>query len=623
MQKEGAIVSALTKAGKLRNKSDQHSEAISALQADWQGFDAEGVLSSYQGPALLLSETGAIERANAIAAYNSVLCGLGVIELLADLPLILESHAALTKRITLQQDHERKHVYDITLLPALSISQAEPRILMLARDVSVDANLIEALTHSRSLFKDLAQCTSDFMWEIDSSNRFSYVSPPEALGYEASDLLGCSPEMLAASPAMAEAIQSSFASRRAVQEEEIWIRSAHGKELCLRYSARPVFDLENNLIGARGVGRDVTEEKLKERETQAVRRRDDLIAAIAHATQRATTPVSMLEEAAKELAHALEAHSVWIEDTSQNVAPISWTGGNGAPQEAMVHEFLDLLSGDLSQRPVLVQRYGQVNLVFQTCYNGAVNGRVCMCLPEANDDIIDLIEPVADHLAITLAQGAQLAELNRFSNTDDLTGLLNRRAFYRIGQELILRPDWSGAFLYIDVDNFKALNDTAGHRAGDTLLQKLAAILNRGSSSVAHAVRLGGDEFGVLVEGMDGKQASAFATRILVAFEKVVHNMPEATPQLGLSIGIVEHESNLHIEASLESDGEEALKTLIAQADAALYHVKHGDKGGWHLASKETLSQKISADTKIKITTTAQQSEKEHADANFQGGGVL
>ena len=311
-------MSALSKARKLREKSDQQSEAISTLQADWQGFDAETVLTSYQGPALLLSASGAIERANAIAAYNSVLCGLGIVEILSDLPPILERNTAFTKRITLQQDRDRKHVYDITLIPALSIGGGEPRILMLARDVSVDANLIEALTHSRSLFKDLAQCSSDFMWEIDSSKRFSYVSPPEALGYEASDLLGCSPEMLAASPRMAEAIQSAFAPGCNVLDEEIWIRSVDGNDLCLRYSARPVFDLENNLVGARGVGRDVTEEKLRERQIEAVRRRDDLIAAVAHATQRGTTPEMMLEGAAKELAYALEAHSVWIEDTNEH-----------------------------------------------------------------------------------------------------------------------------------------------------------------------------------------------------------------------------------------------------------------------------------------------------------------
>lgn len=599
-------MSALSKARKLREKSDQQSEAISTLQADWQGFDAETVLSSYQGPALLLSASGAIERANAIAAYNSVLCGLGIVEILSDLPPILERNTAVTKRITLQQDRDRKHVYDITLIPALSIAGGEPRILMLARDVSVDANLIEALTHSRSLFKDLAQCSSDFMWEIDSSKRFSYVSPPETLGYEASDLLGCSPEMLAASPRMAEAIQSAFAPGCNVMDEEIWIRSVDGNDLCLRYSARPVVDLENNLVGARGVGRDVTEEKLRERQIEAVRRRDDLIAAVAHATQRGTTPEMMLEGAAKELAHALEAHSVWIEDTNEHLSPISWTrGGSINPQKQMLEEFLGLLSGKLDQRPVLVERYGQVNLIFQTCYNGDVNGRVCLSLPEARSDVIELVEPVADHLAIALAQATQLAELNRFSNTDELTGLLNRRAFYRIGQKLISTPNWTGAFLYIDVDNFKALNDTAGHRAGDMLLQKLAAILNRGDTSTAYAVRLGGDEFGVLVEGMNGKQASAFAGRILSSFKAAVQSLPEATPHLGLSIGIVEQEAALHIDVGTENEGADQLKSLIARADAALYHLKHGEKGGWHLAAKETEEQNSGLDGGAEIPPAA------------------
>ena len=612
-------MSALSKARKLREKSDQQSEAISTLQADWQGFDAESVLTSYQGPALLLSASGAIERANAVAAYNSVLCGLGIVEILPDLPPILERNTALTKRITLQQDHDRKHVYDITLIPALSISAGgEPRILMLARDVSVDANLIEALTHSRALFKDLAQCSSDFMWEIDSSKRFSYVSLPDTFGYDASDLLGCSPEMLAASPRMAEAIQSAFAPGCNVLDQEIWICSAEGKDICLRYSARPVVDMENNLIGARGVGRDVTDEKLRERQTEAVRRRDDLIAAVAHATQRGTTPVQMLEGAAKELAYALEAHSVWIEDTSGHLAPISWArGGAYSFQEQMLNEFLNLLSGELDQRPVLIERYGQVNLVFQTCYNGEVNGRVCISLPEARAEVVDLIAPVADHLAIALAQATQLAELNRFSNTDELTGLLNRRAFYRIGQELISKPNWVGSFLYIDVDNFKALNDTAGHRAGDILLQKLATILNRGDTSTAHAVRLGGDEFGVLVEGMNGEQASAFAGRIISSFKTAVQSLPEASPDLGLSIGIVEQEAALHIEGGSENEGPDQLKSLIARADAALYHLKHGEKGGWHLAAKETEGQNATRDYVAETPLAADLVESEISDGGL------
>jgi diguanylate cyclase (GGDEF)-like protein len=101
------------------------------------------------------------------------------------------------------------------------------------------------------------------------------------------------------------------------------------------------------------------------------------------------------------------------------------------------------------------------------------------------------------------------------ANTDPLTGLSNRRRFLNDLQAALSsnRADHACALLLIDLDRFKAVNDTLGHAAGDALLVQIAQRLGRVASKSEHAARLGGDEFGLLLEGGN---ASEFGARTVV-----------------------------------------------------------------------------------------------------------
>lgn len=164
------------------------------------------------------------------------------------------------------------------------------------------------------------------------------------------------------------------------------------------------------------------------------------------------------------------------------------------------------------------------------------------------------------------------ARLERLSRTDGLTGLLNRRAFHE-GLETRIqhfrRHPGQGALLYVDLDNFKAVNDVKGHAAGDAALRQLSEYLTSTSRADDLVARLGGDEFALWLEdtNIDGARAKAQA---IVAFGPEIHALygVEGRP-LGVSCGVVLSSPKVDVNAD----------TLLARADEAMYHAKRAGKG--------------------------------------------
>lgn len=174
---------------------------------------------------------------------------------------------------------------------------------------------------------------------------------------------------------------------------------------------------------------------------------------------------------------------------------------------------------------------------------------------------------------VTVARKAA-AELTHQATHDPLTGLANRRALERrIGgllETLVAGPaatSGSGhALLYLDLDQFKAVNDSAGHLAGDELLRQLSQVLKQHLRGADLLARLGGDEFGVLLENCDAAHALLVAEKLRQAVEQFVYVWQGSAFAVGISIGLV----NIH-DASL------TLTELLGRADEACYAAKaHG-----------------------------------------------
>jgi len=154
---------------------------------------------------------------------------------------------------------------------------------------------------------------------------------------------------------------------------------------------------------------------------------------------------------------------------------------------------------------------------------------------------------------------------------DPLTSLPNRTLFTdRLAQALQRQRRSSGkvSILFVDIDDFKAINDTLGHRAGDQLMIDIASRLNSSLRASDTAARLGGDEFGVLIEGASQADACEVAERVLKAFNPPFH-IDDHSFDVTASIGIA---TSLR---TTDTGGE-----LLRRADLAMYAAKMSDRSG-------------------------------------------
>ena len=157
------------------------------------------------------------------------------------------------------------------------------------------------------------------------------------------------------------------------------------------------------------------------------------------------------------------------------------------------------------------------------------------------------------------------------STRDALTNLINRRALIQQLEHAVASSDRSGigfALLFLDLDEFKQINDNYGHEAGDELLRQISARLTAAVRVADVVARLGGDEFVILI---DGKDAAANAARVARKIEMACtlpFDIGKHRIKAGASIGI----------AIYPQDARDA-QTLMRNADLAMYHAKQGTAG--------------------------------------------
>ncbi len=173
------------------------------------------------------------------------------------------------------------------------------------------------------------------------------------------------------------------------------------------------------------------------------------------------------------------------------------------------------------------------------------------------------------------------AEITRLALFDSLTGLANRQRI-RISLDKTLRQQ-GGAYrpsslFLMDLDRFKAVNDTLGHQAGDLLLKQVAQRLERGVGDAGLVGRLGGDEFQVLLPGIDHRDALTTLARDLIASLSQPYFISGASITIGCSIGV----------AIAPQHGEDA-ETLTRNADLALYAAKADGRGIHRFFSEDML----------------------------------
>ena len=475
-------------------------------------------------------------------------------------------------------------------VPARALPRQRPA------ETRAERALLDALTESRQRFKDIVDVSGDFAWEVDADGVFVFVSPGAKMGYRSGDLVGQPAHRFVADDGAGRkqaAQEAPFSARAPVRDKDVWLTTAAGRIACLQTSAVPVLGKDGAWLGARGICRDVTEERRQHADFVSLQVREALMARIVKAAASELDPEAMLATALHETRNALSADRV---DLRRPDAASAAAGAFRLTAFSAAASPLDADDGDAAEPPVLTTILARMaesrSMVtaadgdrFYLCapavFRGEVTGAILVARALAAGAWTDTERSFSDELAgqfaVMLEQIDSHRKLEALARNDELTGLLNRRAYFDdLGDRLarVQGGGSGGAMFYIDFDNFKLVNDVHGHKRGDEALIALADLLTAKTRPGDLVARLGGDEMAMWLERTDEVAARGRAEGLIDAARglRIFSGSPDRP--LGISLGI----------AVVETGSRESLADISARADAAMYRVKKNGKSGFVIA---------------------------------------
>ncbi|MCQ8890148.1 EAL domain-containing protein [Pseudoalteromonas carrageenovora] len=198
-------------------------------------------------------------------------------------------------------------------------------------------------------------------------------------------------------------------------------------------------------------------------------------------------------------------------------------------------------------------------IMIASSYKSATFTQSAIKLKNQNRELLDEMEDKVER---------RTEEIYRLSNTDPLTNLLNRTAFLKnANKRLCENPDEPFALLFVDLDGFKQINDTLGHKVGDKVLKEVARRISNVCDQQLYKCRWGGDEFLILTQYQDTPQLVEFANNVLQSIG-AEHEKYKYQKWVSATIGI-----------AMYPEHGDSLNTLIRSADISMYHQKRIAKG--------------------------------------------
>ncbi|RDH86647.1 MAG: hypothetical protein DIZ78_07010 [endosymbiont of Escarpia spicata] len=419
-----------------------------------------------------------------------------------------------------------------------------------------------ALWESVEQYRTLVETTEDLVWEVDINGVYTYCSPQvrEILGFAPEEIVGKTPFDLMPS-GEAERVSVIFKDlseeKRPISSLENINLHKDGHEVVLESSGVPFFDAAGKLAGYRGIDRDITVRKQAE------------------AYQRES------EKRFRELIESLLNVAVQGYDRERRVT--YWNSASTAlygyeQEEAICSRLEDLIIPDSMRAHVIEATRdwmmggepipaGELELRHKDGSPVAVYSSHVMLKQDSGSPEMFCID-----VDVTEQKRAR-AELEKLATYDQLTHLPNRRL---LDSELRRRIEEASRFgqrlalLFIDLDNFKLVNDTMGHKAGDRLLQQVAMRLSSKLRKYDTLARFGGDEFILLMPRADKNAevvavAEKLAADFILPFELEGQEM-FVTASIGISI--------------FPEDGRD-VDGLLKSADAAMYRAKENGRNGY------------------------------------------
>lgn len=433
--------------------------------------------------------------------------------------------------------------------------------------IAIERRMAEsALRASETRYRRLFDNVMEGVYSSTREGRFVSVNPALArmVGLSsASELLSLPTETIYQNPAERGAIIEALERDGEIRNAEFQLRRVDGTTLTVIESARAVRDENGILIGYEGTISDITERKRAETAVFDEKEKAQVtLQSIGDAviTTDASGRIDYLNPVAEDL-------TGW--DTQE-------ARGKSLPEvmnifnEATREPLEDPVSRSLREgrviavvdQTVMVNRRGQeVAIQDSAAPIRDRSGRIIGAVMVFHD--------VSKERRLRRALAYQASH-------DALTGLINRREFENRLNEALLtaRADESmtHVLLYLDLDQFKLVNDTCGHQAGDRLLKQITGLLQTRIRTSDTIARLGGDEFGILLQDCTAERAAKIADCLRQAIREYRFEWQERAMNIGVSIGIVEITST-----------SESITSVMSAADVACYAAKDSGRNRVHM----------------------------------------
>jgi diguanylate cyclase (GGDEF)-like protein/PAS domain S-box-containing protein len=432
-------------------------------------------------------------------------------------------------------------------------------------DVTERRRAERALAHSERRLRLIMEQVPAIVWTTDTELRFtsSMGAGLEALGLIPNQVTG---QSLHAFFATDDPQYPPIAAQRgAIAGESVSYETAWAGNVYHAY-VEPLHDAAGQVVGAIGIALDVSERKRAE---QALYAEKERLQVTLHSIGEAVISTDA-EGRIEYLNPVAEALTGW---------PLAEARGRPLTQvfrilDERTREPLDDPVGRVLELGEKARLAGDAVLLSRTGREYAVQDSASPI--RGRDGGLLGVVLVFNDVTESRRMARQMAHQ---ATHDPLTGLVNRREFERRLMRAVdsaREHEVTHALCYMDLDAFKAVNDSAGHAAGDELLRQVTALLAGRVRSRDTLGRLGGDEFGLLLESCPLEKATTIAEGLVEAVHDFRFVWREQAYRIGVSVGLV-----------MVGAGAEEGSRLLALADGACYAAKREGRGQVRLAKRE------------------------------------
>jgi len=447
------------------------------------------------------------------------------------------------------QSADRLIISHIRIVPERSPSGAVRSVLAVGRDISEQRRTQEALRIRAQEFRTLAENSPDVIVRFDRAGRRTYCNPTyeQLYGIARQDVMGTTmlekgylPEELATR--YHEGILKILQSGAPTDFETSWVK-ANGEQVFQHLRAVPEFDQHGEITSVLTIARDISALKATEQRLEGA----EALARLGH--WRLDCRLDKLSLSA-ELCRLLGKPRHWSPQQDEIIGMLA-----NEDRSRVIDSFRRTIANRTTDLALDYRiETGQRQLYLYSCLRieYAEDGTPLQLLGTALD--------------VTELKAYQ-RQLHSLAFYDTLTGLPNRESFNDYLQQALTRACRSGrkvAVIMLDLDNFKMVNDTLGHGAGDQMLCEIAKRLQRSVRSKDTVARLGGDEFALVLGEMVSDDD------LYKIGHKLLHAINAACQIEGQEIFV---SSSIGI-ALYPADGDN-ITELLQYADAAMYHAKN------------------------------------------------